>query len=131
MKRLKTNKRGLSAVAVARAERRLGFAFPADLRTLLRMSNGGRVQKSLTVSLPDGTETNICDLESIDQIVGRVEFSGDRKRIHFGRDAGGNGFVIDRKGTVYFWNHDDDSFARLARSMDAFADGLREEPMPS
>jgi hypothetical protein len=114
-----------------------GITLPAPLRRQLLEQNGGAPRAECLVRIPKvGVEevfdffgVGMSDISSelawnIETFTGRLPFG----MIPFAGDPGGNLYVLDQEGGVWFWDHElegnIEAVTRVSDSFDVFLDAL-------
>lgn len=107
-------------------EKEHSVAFPADLKSVLAASNGGRPSLRY-LDLPGRKDKEFKTLLSFnpgdkETIFGRYPVaSSDKSLLPFASDSFGNLFVV-KNDCIWLWNHEDDSLVFVAPN---FTDFLR------
>lgn len=112
-------------------EAALRASLPSEYADFLRENNGG-YSPDAEIDMPSGESSGVISFLSIDGtdsiLENRSDVRGQMREglLPIARDGGGNLFALSldegELGTVWFWNHDDDSHVLVAPSWNAFLD---------
>jgi hypothetical protein len=114
-----------------------GLVLPVSLRRQLLDQNGGAPRADVSVALPDGDETELLSVFGLmmrnvsSELAWVVETYSGRVPdglVPFADDAGGNLFLVDAHGLVWFWDHEQEGSREAVRplreSLDRVLDAL-------
>jgi outer membrane protein assembly factor BamB len=112
-------------------EETYNFSLPNGYKNLLIELNGGRPSKKL-FKCTNGTEHviksflsfNPEDKESIFKVNEWVKDQLPSDYIVFANDPGGNFICFNRSNEIFYWQHEDTIFLKIANNIESFIESL-------
>jgi SMI1/KNR4 family protein SUKH-1 len=114
-----------------------GMKLPDALRRQLQEQNGGAPRTDYYVSLPDGDVTELYSFFGLGMpdtsselawVAETAEGRVPQGMLPFADDPGGNLYLLDEVGSVWFWDHElegrSEALVRLSDSLDDFLNAL-------
>jgi hypothetical protein len=115
--------RGATSQEIIDAERRMGYIFPDDYRWFLESYGGGQYGPFALIGLRHSSEMSV----HVRNIFSAREFYNrdwiPEEMIIISDDDSGNLWLMDRKGTVYFADHEEQSVESMYKSYSEWFEG--------